>query len=140
MAAQLAPAIIDAQLEWLGIAAAERPELARKLGTPQCQQIAALRDRLGVDSDSETATAEKAALLAALREAVRTEAERRRRNREDLEWLGVPEAERPELAVTLPKALCEQIVELRARFGDDVSEEATAAKVALLAAVRVLLR
>ena len=79
MAAQLAPAIIDAQLEWLGIAAAERPELARKLGTPQCQQIAALRDRLGVDSDSETATAEKAALLAALREAVRTEAERRRR-------------------------------------------------------------
>ena len=68
-----------------------------------------------------------------------THAERQRGNAEQLEWLGVPEAERPELAVKLTSALCEQIVALRARLGDDVSEEA-AAKVALLAAVRVLLR
>ena len=66
MAAQLAPAINDAQLEWLGVAAADRPELAGILSNAQCEQIVALRARFG-DDESEEATAEMAALLSAVR-------------------------------------------------------------------------
>ena len=39
----------------------------------------------------------------------------------------------------LSNAQCEQIVALRARFGDDESEEATAEMATLLSAVRALL-